>query len=251
LADPLSLAGRVALITGASRGIGQACAVALAGAGAAVVLHAREAAHLDAVAAQVGALGQPEPLRLAYDVTDRDAMRRAFEILRKRHRQLDILVNNAGVLESGLLGMITDDSLQRVLATNLEAAIQHLQLAARLMAREKRGTIVNVSSIVGVRGAPGQVAYAASKAGIIGATLAAARELAPAGIRVNAIAPGFIDTDMNRGHKAETHAATLAKVAMGRMGTAAEVADVVLFLVSDLARYVTGQVLGVDGGMTL
>lgn len=242
---------RVVFITGASRGIGQACARAFAREGAQLVLHARELPHLSQTLQEAAAFDCPQPLGVAYDITDSAAARATFGDIFKRFKRLDVLVNNAGIMEPALLGMITDEALQRTLNTNLAAAIQHMQLAVRLMARAGSGSIINLSSIVGRFGFPGQVCYAASKAGIIGATLAAARELAPKNIRVNALAPGYIDTDMNRGHGESTHAGNLARIGMGRMGSADEVAQVACFLGSDAASYVTGQVIGVDGGMNL
>jgi 3-oxoacyl-[acyl-carrier protein] reductase len=154
-------------------------------------------------------------------------------------------------MEPALLGMITDEARRRTLDVNLGAMIANMQAASRLMMRAKTGSIVNMSSIVGRFGFPGQVVYAAAKAGVIGATLSAAKELAPHGIRVNAVAPGYIDTDMNRGHDDAAHAANLARIRMGRMGRPEEVAAVVLFLAGDAAGYVTGQVVGIDGGMSL
>jgi 3-oxoacyl-[acyl-carrier protein] reductase len=167
-----------------------------------------------------------------------------------RHKRLDILVNNAGIMRAAFIGMISADDIDRTIATNLTGLIHLIQSASRLMAR-LGGSIVNLSSIVGTKGAAGQLVYAASKAGIIGATLAAAKELAPKGIRVNAVAPGYIDTDMTAKLGDEVRLQTLKSIGLGRAGTAEDVADAVLFLASDLSRYVTGQVLGVDGGMTI
>ncbi len=245
------MSNRVVFVTGASRGIGRACALQFAGDGAQLVLHARADAHLDEVAAEIAKLGAPAPTRFGYELTDEGAGKAAFAEIFARHHRLDVLVNNAGIMEPALLGMITHEALKRTLDVNLGAMIANLQAAARLMMRARSGAIINMSSIVGRFGFPGQVVYAAAKAGVIGATLAAAKELAPHGIRVNAVAPGYIDTDMNRRHDDAAHADNLARIRMGRMGLPEEVAAVVLFLASDAAGYVTGQVLGVDGGMSL
>lgn len=243
----IDLSGRVALITGASRGIGLAIAQRLAAAGATVVLNARTIdeeiiATFDGPQAQVfvlrGDVGQPE------------AVGQLIKTIFSRHKRLDILVNNAGIMRPAPIGMISDDDIAQTLDTNLAGVIHLIQSASRLMARSG-GSIVNVSSVVGAKGAAGQLVYAASKAGIIGATLAASKELAPKGIRVNAVAPGYINTDMTAKLGDEVRVQTLKSIGLGRAGTAEDVADAVLFLASDLSRYVTGQILGVDGGMVI
>ncbi len=245
----LGLAGKVALVTGASRGIGAATALALAHEGARLALAGRDVEQLKAVAARVVEAGAEEPLVLAYDVTAPDAVRAAFQLLHRELGRLDVLVNNAGVLEDALLGMVTPAQIDRVFAVNTTAVITHMQYASRLMARRRAGSVVNVASIIGRVGNEGQVVYGASKAAVIGATLSAAKELAPTGIRVNAVAPGFIETDMVRALPPDKRALRQRDIKMGRVGTPEDVADVILFLASDLSRYVTGQVLGVDGGM--
>jgi 3-oxoacyl-[acyl-carrier protein] reductase len=170
------------------------------------------------------------------DVADSAQVAVFYRKVFDRYRRLDVLVNNAGVLGDAVVGMIADDLIDNTMATNVKGAIYNLQAAARLMQRKKTGSIINLSSIIGTRGNRGQTVYGTSKAAIIGLTQSAAKDLAPANIRVNAIAPGYIDTP---------------NIGLGRIGKAEEVANAILFLASDLSSYVTGQVLGVDGGMVL
>lgn len=248
---------KVALVTGARRGIGLAVARLLAAQGARVVLVNRAETEdhdhpsLAAIAAGIGDSLGAECAAVTADVSDSAQVTALYRTVHRRFGRLDVLVNNAGILGDARLGMIADELIQRVLATNLVSVITNIQAASKLMRRGGGGAIVSVASIVGLRGNAGQVVYGASKAGIVGATLSAARELAADRIRVNAVAPGFIDTDMIR-HLPETVTAErLAAIPLGRAGTAEEVAEAIVFLASDKARYITGQVLGVDGGMVL
>jgi 3-oxoacyl-[acyl-carrier protein] reductase len=169
----------------------------------------------------------------------------------KRFGRLDVLVNNAGIMRPGVMGATAEADIEQVLRLNLESSLLLTEAAVRLMVRGGAGSIINMSSIIGRVGAPGQFAYAASKAGLIGATLAAAKELAPKGVRVNAIAPGFIATEMTDALSEEARMEAISHIGMARPGTPEDVADAVLFLASDLSRYVTGQVIGVDGGFVL
>lgn len=244
------LAGRLAWVTGASGGIGAAIARRFASEGARLVLAGRDRARLEALAAEID---RPDatPIVLAYDMRDDAAIAAAFQQVFKEAKRLDVLVNNAGVMLDAPLGLISRAAIDETLQVNVAAALAHLQSASKLMARSGGGSIVNIASIIGVHGNANQTLYAASKAALIGATRAAAKELAPKGIRVNALAPGFIDTPMTSAYPEAVRAKTLASIGMGRAGTGDDVAKVALFLASDLSAYVTGQVIGVDGGMVI
>ncbi len=242
---------RVAFITGASRGIGAACARLMAEDNYRLVLHARNHHGLDNLLKSLPNSFADSSLLLTYDITDYQSISRANQEIFKRFGRLDVLVNNAGIMEPAKLGMISSEALARTLDTNLTAAVLHMQGAVKLMLRCGGGAIINLSSIIGRYGYEGQVPYAASKAGLIGATFAAAKELASQNIRVNAIAPGYIDTSINRQHSQELHKENLMRVRMGRMGKPEDVANLVRFLASPQAAYITGQVIGIDGGMSL
>lgn len=238
------------LITGATRGIGYATAIKAAQQRWTVVLNGRDEIRLTEVKEQLEAYGATVHT-IAYDVTDVDAVKQAFIWIKKNVGQLDAVVNNAGIMDDALLGMLKPEQLQKTFDVNTSAAIYHMQFASRVMAKQKSGSIINVSSIMGRFGNAGQIAYSASKAALIGATYATAKELAPNGIRVNAVAPGFIETDLTNEYSDEMKQQTIAQIKMGRAGQAEEVANVILFLASDAASYVTGQVIGVDGGMVV
>lgn len=241
-----SLEGRVALVTGGTRGIGLATARALAEAGATVVLTGRDEAKAKEAAAAAGAASG-----LALDVTDAKAVSTLVRGVAKEHGKLDIVVANAGIMEDALLGMIREELVDTTLSTNVAGTLHTVQAAARAMMRKKTGAIVVLASIVGEHGSAGQTVYAASKAAVANIARSAAKELGRSGIRVNAVAPGVIDTDLTSGLSEDAKAENIGKTPLGRLGTPEDVANAIRFLVSDDASFITGQVLGIDGGLVL
>jgi 3-oxoacyl-[acyl-carrier protein] reductase len=247
----IDLSGRVAIVTGASRGIGRAAAESLLKAGCSVVLNARPSNEALASFAEIEG-AYPERVAAIYgSVADSATATALVQSAMSRHKRLDILVNNAGILRDKLIGMISDAEIEELFDVNVIGLIKITQVAARLMARRKSGSIVNISSIVGRRGNSGQTVYSATKAAVIGATFSAAKELAPMNIRVNAVAPGLIRTSMIQSIPEDKRKSLESQIAMGRVGSSQDVANTILFLASDLSSYVTGQVIGVDGGLVV
>jgi 3-oxoacyl-[acyl-carrier protein] reductase len=217
-------------------------------AGAQVWLNGREPAAVEALAAELGAAHEGRARPLPFDVADPAAIRAGFQAIMKADGRLDILVNNAGLLQESLIEMAGLKAIDDMLAVNLRGVILCSQLGARLIARAGGGSIVNIASMIGRVGNPGQVVYGATKAGVIGATLGLAKELGSRKIRVNAIAPGIVDTELLAGLSADKRSQLLANVPLGRVGEPGDVAGLAVFLASDAAAYITGQVIGVDGG---
>jgi 3-oxoacyl-[acyl-carrier protein] reductase len=241
------LTGKVALVTGASRGIGRAIATQLAQQGAAVVAAAR-GDHADACVAEILAAGHRAEA-IGLDVTDAGAVEAVPADIVSRHGRLDIVVSNAGIARDQLLMRMKREDWDAVLATNLTATFLLAQAAMRPMLKQRGGRIIAVSSVVGQMGNAGQTNYAASKAGLIGFVKALAREVASRGITVNVIAPGMIDTDMTRAIQDKAHGDWAAQIPLGRLGSVDDVAAAACYLASDEAAYITGHVLAVNGGM--
>ncbi|MDE3136475.1 MAG: 3-oxoacyl-[acyl-carrier-protein] reductase [Acidobacteriota bacterium] len=242
------LTDRVALVTGASQGIGEAIARALAEAGAKVVLAARNQEKLAAVLAGIEAAGG-QALALGMDVADAAQVKAAFQKATERFGRLDILVNNAGITRDGLSMRMKIEDWDAVLSTNLTGAYLCAQQAIPSMLRQRWGRIINISSVVAQMGNPGQVNYVAAKAGLIGLTKSLALELASRHITVNAVAPGFIETEMTQALPEKAVEQLSSRIPLGRLGTPADVAGAVVFLSSEEAGYITGHVLAVNGGM--
>ncbi|HSJ06982.1 MAG TPA: 3-oxoacyl-[acyl-carrier-protein] reductase [Longimicrobiales bacterium] len=242
------LSGRVALVTGGNRGIGRTIAEALAAAGARVAVVSRDAGQAAAVAAELPGEGHGG---YGCDVADGNAVDATVKVVETDFGSLDILVNNAGVTGDNLLIRLSDAEWDRVLETNLKGAFHTIRAASRGMMRRRDGRIINITSVVGITGNKGQANYAASKAGLIGLTKSVAKELASRSILCNAVAPGFIETEMTQDLPQATRTALLDQIALGRLGRGDEVASVVRFLAGPGSAYITGQVIVVDGGMVI
>lgn len=242
---------KTALVTGASRGIGKAVALALADKGFTVVINyagSHDAA--EAVKTEIESKGG-KALTLQGDVSKAEDVERIFSTIKKELGGLDVLVNNAGINRDALLIRMKENQWDDVINTDLKSDFLTIKAAAMIMMKRKKGSIINVSSVVGITGNVGQVNYASAKAGVIGLTKACAKELAGRNIRVNAVAPGFIETDMTETIPDNLKEGMLRSIPLGRMGQAEEVAKAICFLASDDAEYITGQVLKVDGGMVM
>ena len=245
------LDGKVALVTGASRGIGRAIALKLAAEGAKVAInYAGNTVKAEEVKAEIEKNGG-EAILVQADVSDAAAVEAMVNATVEAFGQIDILVNNAGITRDGLLMRMKDEDFDAVINTNLKGVFYCTKLVSKLMMKKRSGRIINMASVVGLMGNAGQTNYAAAKAGVIGFSKSAAKELAARGITVNMVAPGFIDTDMTAAMTDKAKEMTLTGIPLNRMGTPEDVANAVAFLVSDNASYITGQVINVDGGMVM
>jgi 3-oxoacyl-[acyl-carrier protein] reductase len=245
-----SLNGQIAVVTGAGRGIGRAIALKFAVEGADVVCVSRTQENSEKVAAEVRALGR-RAWAQAVDVADSAAVVAAAETILKEAGKVDILVNNAGVTRDGLLMRMSDADWDTVINTNLRGAFTFTKAFTRAFLKQRSGRIINIASVIGLIGNAGQANYAASKAGLIGFTKSVARELASRGITANVLAPGFIETDMTAVLKDDLKAELLKQIPLGSLGQPDDIANAAVFLASPAARYITGQVLAVDGGMVM
>lgn len=247
----MNLQGKTALITGAGRGIGRACAMHLAALGARVIVnYSRSAAQAEAMVAEIQARGG-EALAVSADVSDAAQVEQLFNAALKAYARVDILINNAGITKDALLMRMKEEDWDEVLDINLKGAFLCTRQAAKIMMKQRSGRIINISSVIGVSGNAGQANYAASKAGLIGLSKSAAKELAARNILVNTIAPGYIDTDMTDVLSDAVKEAILGQIPLKRTGTPEDVAALAAFLASDAAGYITGQVIHVDGGMIM
>jgi 3-oxoacyl-[acyl-carrier protein] reductase len=241
------LKDKVVLITGCNRGIGKALMIKFAMNGAIVYASARQEGVLDDEVELLSKKYSTPIFPVYFDVTDTKAIQLIFMKINKEYKRLDCIVNNAGVMEDALIGMATEVAMHKTFAVNVFGPINMIQYATKLMKKQNTGSIINIASIVGANGNAGQIIYSASKGAVISMTKTAAKELAPNNIRVNAIAPGMIDTAMFRSIGEPRISERISKIGMGRLGTPEEVADAALFLASDLSIYITGQIIGVDG----
>ncbi len=243
----IDLTGRTALVTGSTRGIGRAIAEALAAAGARVAVVGRDQAKAAEAAAAIGGGAQG----FAADVGDPASITALIAAVEQAFGQIDILVNNAGLTRDNILFRLKDDDWDTVVDANLRGAFLTIRATARGMIKRRWGRIINIASIVGITGNKGQANYAASKAGLIGLTKSVAKELGSRNVLVNAVAPGFIETDMTAAMTPEARAALSGQIPLERLGSPRDIAGVVTFLASDYASYITGQTLVVDGGMVM
>ena len=245
------LEGKTAIVTGASRGIGREIALLFASHGAKLTLTARNSALLESLSEEIKKTGGHEPLCVVLDVNNSEKVDEMVDKTLDKFSKVDILVNNAGVTRDGLLLRMSDEDWDEVLDTNLRGAFFCLRAVAKPMMRQRAGRVINMSSVIGLIGNAGQANYAASKAGLIALTKSAAKELGSRNILVNAIAPGFIETDMTRALGEDVRNAILKTIPVGVFGKPSDIARTALFLASDESAFVTGQVITVDGGMVM
>ncbi len=240
---------RVCLITGCSRGIGRAMVDVFAKAGMVVYANARKESCLDDISRELNIETEGVVIPVYFDVTDEESCKKCVLQIKKEYGKIDVLVNNAGIMKDAYLGMIDEQIMREIFETNVFSVIRLTQYVSRLMKKAGQGAIINLSSIVGVEGNSGQTVYSASKGAVATLTKTWAKELAEYGIRVNAIAPGKIDTDMFHSIGEDRVADSISEIGFGRLGTPEEVANVALMLASDECSYVTGQIIGVNGGL--
>ena len=241
------LKDKICLVTGASKGIGKAIVERFVQEGAIVYANARS---IDAVkdwATELNKTSEGSVKPIIFDITDEKAVKEAVQKIKKEQGRLDVLVNNAAISYNESIGMISSQHLREILEVNVVALTSLLQLAARVMSRQQSGSIINISSLVGICGNPGQLSYAASKGAVIALTKSAAKELAPKNIRVNSVAPGLTDTEMFRQVDQKALESRISNIGMGRLAKPVEIADTCIYLASDLSTYVSGQVISVDG----
>jgi len=244
------LQNKTAIITGASKGIGKAVATLFAEQGANLFLLSRDGEALASLQKEL-VNADNHISYFTVDITDHERMKEVFSEIRQTKLPIDVLVNNAGVMEDAVLQMVTPFLVDKIYKTNVFGLIDASKRASKLMLRKKKGSIINLTSIIGTHGNVGQTIYGSSKSAVIGFTKSLSKELAGFNIRVNAVAPGFIDTAMTQKMDSKFYDKNIASIGMGRMGQPEDVARVILFLASDLSAYVTGQVIGVDGGMII
>lgn len=244
------LKNKIAFVTGSTRGIGWSTAKLFAQNRAKIILNGVSDKNLlNERLKEIQTEYPGDHFAILCDVSKYDDVKGCYKLIFEKHRKLDILVNNAGILEDSLIGTITQDIIDKTLSVNVKGVIYNLQYASRLMSRNKSGSIINISSIIGRFGNTGQVVYSSSKAALIGITLSAAKELAPMNIRVNSIAPGLINTDMIKKMQPDKLDEIKNSILIGRIGKPEDVANAALFFASDNSSYITGQILGVDGAM--
>lgn len=245
------LEGKIALVTGAARGIGRAIALALAADGATVVVNYNGSAErAEQVVEEIRALGA-DAVSYQCNVADNAAVDAMIKEVIKTYGRLDILVNNAGITRDNLIMKMSEEDFDAVINANLKGCFNTIKAVSRQMLKQRAGRIINISSVSGILGNAGQANYAASKAGIIGLTKTMARELASRGITVNAIAPGFVDTDMTQALSDSVKEAATAQIPLGRFGRPEDIANMAAYLASEKASYITGQIISVDGGMAI